>query len=325
MKNNKHTLRFRIKKAAAVGAVMLGLLGSTVTSYAAAAEGIWKQDTNGWWFQFTDGSYAQKSWLSVGANWYVFDEDGYMITGWCQIDGEWYYFKSDGSMHTGWLKDNDGVWYYLGDSGAMYTGWLNLSDKWYYLHSNGVMAADTWIDGCYLDASGMWVEGAEPQEDLTEKIVAAIDRMRTKYPDSTYWNHMGNDAAADYSNIVTNMPCNHALYGLTYCNSYILGNVRGYQCDGFARKMSDEVFGNTAGRTDYAYDFNKVKIGDYLRYSNSRDSFISNGHSVFVIGKTADSLIVVEANYGGSCMIHWDGVLTREYLDSVYAECFTRY
>ena len=136
---------------------------------------------------------------------------------------------------------------------------------------------------------------------------------------------MGSEGNMDYSNMVTNMPCNHALYGISYCNSYILGNVRGFQCDGFARKISDEVFGSTAGKTDYAYSFDKVKPGDYLRYSLTKDGFIANGHSVFVIDKTEDSLIVVEANYGGSCMIHWDGVLEREYLDSIYAECFTRY
>ena len=77
--------------------------------------------------------------------------------------------------------------------------------------------------------------------------------------------------------------------------------------------------------SEYEYSFDKVKTGDYLRYSNSKDSYVSNGHSVLVIDKTADKLIVTEANYGGSCMIHWRGELTRAYLDSMYAECFTRY
>ena len=44
-------------------------------------------------------------------------------------------------------------------SGAMLTGWQQISGKWYYLQSDGAMAADTWIDNYYVDASGAWVEG----------------------------------------------------------------------------------------------------------------------------------------------------------------------
>lgn len=317
---NKITLCGKIKRAAALGAVILGLLSSTAVSYA--EDGFWKQDENGWYVEFQDGSYAKQMWLSDGKDWYAFDEKGYMITGWWWIDGKWYYFQPTGEMHTGWLQV-DGSWYYMEPSGAMKTGWQELEGSWYYLSSSGAMASDTWVDGYYLGSSGAWIEGIE--QDLPDSITDTVNQLRAKYPDGTYWNHVGLEGDMDYSNMVTNIPCNHALYGISYCNSYILGNVKGFQCDGFARKISDEVFGSTADKTDYAYSFDKVKPGDYLRYSLTKDSFISNGHSVFVIDKTEDSLIVVEANYNGSCMIHWDGVLKREYLDSVYAECFTRY
>lgn len=327
MKNiHKSRIYFKIKKAAAIGAVMIGLLGTSVTAYAAnAAEGFWKQDERGWWVQFQDGSYARQMWISDGISWYAFDDNGYMITGWWWIDGDWYYFDPNGAMHTGWLQDADGTWYLLDDGGAMRTGWCEVSGAWYYLYSNGAMAADTWVDNQYLDASGVWNEGAVRQGDFSEEIAGAIENLRTKYPDGLYWNHVGYDAPGDYSSIVTGIPCNHLQNGLLYCNSYILGNVRGYQCDGFARKLSDEVFGSAAGRTEYEYSFDKVKVGDYLRYSSTKDAFVPEGHSVFVIGKTQDSLIVVESNNGGTCKICWDTELSREYLDSIYAECFTRY
>lgn len=320
---NKKKIGMNIKRFAAVAAVAMGMLGSTVTSYA--EEGRWKQDTAGWWFEFSDGSYAKQMWLSDGRTWYAFGDDGYMLTGWWKLDGSWYYFQPDGAMYKGWLKETDDTWYYLSSSGAMYTGWMESGGAWYYLNPNGAMAEDTWIGGYYVDGSGVWIAGKEQQAGLSEKITAAIDRMREKYPEGAYWNHMGANAEEDYSSMVTEVPCEHEKYGMEYCNSYVLGNVRGYQCDGFARKLSDEVFGSTAGRVDYAYDFDKIKIGDYLRYSSSQDDFISGGHSVFVIGKTETELITAEANYGGSCKIRWDGTLTREYLDSVYAECFTRY
>lgn len=325
MKRRKTAWRQTIRRAVLIGAMTLGILGGSVTVHAARqTAGSWQQDAKGWWFLLEDGGYARQTWLSEGDTWYAFDENGYMITGWCRLDGSWYYFGENGAMETGWLEE-DGLWYLFDETGEMVTGWIERDGIWYYLHANGSMAADTWIDGCYLNASGAWVEGQTQQTDLSAKITAAIDRLRAKFPEGSYWNHMGTDTVRDFSDTVTAVPCNHAAYGLSYCNSYILGKVQGYQCDGFARKMSDEVFGKTAGRTDYAYDYAKIKPGDYLRYSNSGDSFISNGHSVFVIDKKADKLIVVEANYGGSCMIHWDGTLTKEYLDSVYVECFTRY
>ncbi|MBO5277951.1 MAG: N-acetylmuramoyl-L-alanine amidase family protein [Lachnospiraceae bacterium] len=316
-------IRLAIKRAVLTGIVALGVMGSTVTSQA-ASQG-WREDSTGWWYQFADGSYARQVWLNENDIWYAFDEEGYMITGWCKLDGIWYYFRPDGVMHTGWLKDGN-TWYMFNTSGAMHTGWYeDTNGKWYYLREDGAMAESTWIGSDYVDSTGAWVEGMAPQEDVESKIKAAIARLETKYPEGAYWNHMGMEGDADYSSTVTAIPCNHAEYNLAYCNSYILGNVRGYQCDGFARKLSDEIFGRTAMLSEYEYSFDKVKTGDYLRYSNSKDSYVSNGHSVLVIDKTADKLIVTEANYGGSCMIHWRGELTRAYLDSMYAECFTRY
>lgn len=59
-------------------------------------------------------------------------------------------------MKTGWLNDN-GNWYYLQSWGGMQTGWFNDNGTWYYLYSNGVMAANTVINGYNLSASGAWV------------------------------------------------------------------------------------------------------------------------------------------------------------------------
>jgi len=324
MRDIHHRLYFKIKKAVTVGAIVIGLMSAGITAHA-SAEGYWRHDETGWWVQFQDGTCARQMWLSDGEKWYAFDDTGYMIIGWWWIDGNWYYFDADGGMHTGWLCDADGTWYLLDSSGVMKTGWQEVSGVWYYMYSNGAMAVNSWVDGCYLDASGAWKKDMVQQQDFTSGITDTINGLRTKYPNNMYWNHIGLDESADYSSTITSTPCNHALNGLMYCNSYILGNVRGYQCDGFARKLSDEVFGVEAGRTEYAYSFDKVKVGDYLRYSTTKDSFVADGHTVFVIGKTKDSLITTEANYGGNCMIHWDGVLSKEYLDSIYAECITRY
>lgn len=103
------------------------------------ADAAWKLDNVGWWWQEDDGSYAANEWQ--------------------MINGVWYHFNSSGYMDTGWIYDG-GVWYYLDGSGAMLTGWQNIGGIYYYMYPSGAMAADTWIDGYYVNASGAWVVDA---------------------------------------------------------------------------------------------------------------------------------------------------------------------
>lgn len=145
---------------------------------SACADGAWKKNGSGWWYQNEDGSYPagciqeiggkryyfnasgymQTGWQKIEGRWYSFDGSGAMRTGWQKIDGSWYYFDASGVMQTGlqtigsaryWLGGSGamrtgwqqigGSWYYFGDSGAMQTGWVKLGGKWYYLDGSGVM------------------------------------------------------------------------------------------------------------------------------------------------------------------------------------------
>lgn len=83
----------------------------------------WKQQGNRWWYQRADGSYP--------------------INGWEQIKGSWFYFDSTGYMYE--------------------QGWHWIDGKCYYMYESGAMAYDTWIDGCYVNASGMWIENMQAQ------------------------------------------------------------------------------------------------------------------------------------------------------------------
>ena len=124
-----------------------------------------------------------------------------------------------------------------------------------------------------------------------------------------------------YSETVTSIPCSHGLYGTDYCNAYInysLAYIIGMQCDGFARKLSDEIFGTDAKKTDYVYSFEAVKVGDYIRYNNA--------HTVLVVAKDEKGIQVAECNIGGTCVIRWGRRITREELDRNRSmTCFTRY
>ena len=83
------------------------------------------------------GSMAESGWQSDSVGWWYNDENGNYVTGWKSINGAWYYFASNGYMQTGWK-------------------WIEGSC--YYFYEDGHMASDTWIDGSYVNGSGVWVE-----------------------------------------------------------------------------------------------------------------------------------------------------------------------
>ena len=76
--------------------------------------GKWVQDSTGWWYKHTDGSYTKCDWEQIDGKWYYFDYKGYMCTGWIQVKGKEYLLYSDGSMaHNcelyGYRFDSNGV------------------------------------------------------------------------------------------------------------------------------------------------------------------------------------------------------------------------
>lgn len=82
---------------------------------AQEVQGTWKQSENGWWFEYTDGTYPSGKWERINGEWYAFDENGYMRKGWYQEGDKWYYLKDDGTM----AHDMDVDGYHLGSDGVM--------------------------------------------------------------------------------------------------------------------------------------------------------------------------------------------------------------
>ena len=56
-------------------------------------------------------------------------------------------------MQTGWRK-LDGIWYYFLPNGDAQIGWSDINGKRYYFYEDGKMAADTIIDGVYVNQDG---------------------------------------------------------------------------------------------------------------------------------------------------------------------------
>lgn len=128
----------------------------------------WSLINDYWYYGNADGT-KKTGWLNYGGNWYYFYGNGQMATGFINLGGEAYYYldesitSSIGTMKTGWQKIN-GYWYYFNTSsdsgiiGMMKKGWQQINGNWYYFYyGDGIMARNTWIDGYYVNSSGVWV------------------------------------------------------------------------------------------------------------------------------------------------------------------------
>ena len=108
------------------------------TSYT--AQGSWKCNSTGWWFEDTAGWYPQSQWVKIDGKWYYFLDSGYMDYSeyrdgyWLGADGAWVEGYQNGTWHvdsTGWWFEDNG-WYpsnqYL---------WINGTKYWF--NANGYM------------------------------------------------------------------------------------------------------------------------------------------------------------------------------------------
>lgn len=119
----------------------------------------WQLIEGGWYYFIKN--VPQKGWLNTEDGWYYLDPNtGIRQYGWVYDGGFWYFLNGEtGIMETGWVFDN-GSWYLMDYSGRMMTGWAKVGDLWYFLKGNGAMAANEWIEGYWLGASGAWTYNA---------------------------------------------------------------------------------------------------------------------------------------------------------------------
>ena len=127
-----------------------------IDNYYVDASGVWipnkEKPTDKWitsgnrkWYRHADGSYTKNDWELINGKYYRFDEEGWMVTGWKKINNIWYYMDKTTGERYG-------------------EGWHWIDGSCYYMNANGEMAADTWIDGYYVDASGKWIKDPKNEE-----------------------------------------------------------------------------------------------------------------------------------------------------------------
>lgn len=148
-------------------------------------------------------------------------------------------------------------------------------------------------EGKYIYGSFSNVETVH--SSAIQKVINKFKKLQKQYPSGKYWNHVNR---YNYSSTtVTSNPCRHiSLDDISTCNHYYCPNgILGYQCYGFAWKMSDLIYGRNAKIKNFT-SFDKCKMGDVIRYK---------GHSVIITEKHKNYVVVGECNYGNTCMILW--------------------
>lgn len=127
-----------------------------IDNYYVDASGVWipnkEKPADKWitsgnrkWYRHADGSYTKNDWELINGKYYRFDNEGWMVTGWKKINDIWYYMDKTTGERYG-------------------EGWHWIDGNCYYMNANGEMAADTWIDGYYVDASGKWIKDPKNEE-----------------------------------------------------------------------------------------------------------------------------------------------------------------
>ena len=133
------------------------------------------------------------------------------------------------------------------------------------------------------------------------QVYQTINALRGTYPEGMYW---------------TNESQRYTLSVPGYDekdNTYY--TLIGYGCVAFCYRLSDAAFGTSVARRIYNFTYDDIRVGDILRVNNDQ-------HSVTVLQKYSDHVVLAEANYNSS--VHWDRKMARaEVMRSNYIT--TRY
>lgn len=98
-----------------------------LNAFGIASGAGWVQDSKGWWYRRSDGSYPKSQWLELDA-WYWFDADGYAACfSWREINGKQYFFDANCRMLHSCVVHWGNEDYVLGADGAMIEGSVPLN------------------------------------------------------------------------------------------------------------------------------------------------------------------------------------------------------
>lgn len=104
----------------------------------AKASGKWVHSKKGYWYKFSDGSYAAKEWIN-----------GY----WIRANGYW-----DGVKERASWDLIDGHWTYSVGTWMAKKRWQKIDGDWYYFDADGYLITDQFFGGYKFDSNGKMVD-----------------------------------------------------------------------------------------------------------------------------------------------------------------------
>lgn len=295
----------------------------------------WKEIDGKWYYFKEDTSMAHTCLLTIDGSVYGFSVDGPMEYGW-QIknpgDGDhWYYFGSDGAALTGWQSSIDGdnfkyfFWTdgYTDQNGAAhnkgteamgsneeYTGVFQNGTLLYLVDKDGHLLVNTEVNyrgnNYIVDNEG----NVKPSKCLLDQ---KLDELRIKFASGRYWNH--NVGQPNNPDLTTDKACTHHsncdYYGNCGCNSF--GN--GIQCQGFAQKITNDIYGvsffadNSQWTRSYSYS-DDIGKGDVVQI----DGGYGDVHYYVITNEDSANYYVVDNNWTGKCQISWDRAVQKSFI-----------
>lgn len=157
-----------------------------------------------------------------------------------------------------------------------------------------ITEAGPYAVGCAFEAYGEDLDPSGFSKISPEEAYERMLALEDEYPTGTSWTNANSYAWS--------------------CGCSAAG------CMGFAHMISDAAFGNADFRTienDGSQNmYDKIKVGDVVRTDY-------NSHSVIVLEKKRDCIVVAEGNWGGQVL--WGRTISKEKINSDCAYIETRY
>lgn len=128
--------------------------------------GSWKADEKGWWYEDTAGYYPVSTWQKINGSDYYFNAGGYMDYNeyrdgwWLGASGAW----DATTSYAAWQHNEKGWWYQSASGWYPVNQWLWINGSDYYFDANGYMAANQYVQGSWVDASGAWDPASTPAQ-----------------------------------------------------------------------------------------------------------------------------------------------------------------
>ncbi len=187
---------------------------------------------------------------------------------------------------------------------------LRQRGSYYYVSGTDALTGRSVMGYCAAAYIELVEKQPEPPVQVSGTLAEKIEALMQKYPDGSYWNHVGGLNNADG---VTSLPCTH--HGTGTCG-YFADNCdcnsfnNAIQCLGFAYKIGQDLFGTNVRNWKKFYTYDDLRPGDHVRYIDG-----SCEHSLIVLSKTSEGVMAADCNYDGKCGIRWYAFVSRDKVE----------